>query len=305
VALVIPEPSRVNRDPSSWSYGAELELSDWAINSQLPPGCKHDQKDSTIVNSNGVANDPSGRLWGFGGEINTRPTKTIHEQVQIFKDIFTALPDATVNYKSNLHIHVMVPGLAGDLQMLKKIQTYCTYHLRQQLNIIDPLPLGRSLVFAERKRRKRSRVSRHTTPSLAQLTRYEEAKTLKEFYEAEPPINKTTGKPMWHAAPRAAVNLRQLMDVGTVEFRCFAGTDDPDAFYAALTWCHDFLYSLLDPEPFAHHSHISHMSNKLVFPKQLPFDARLQEGWELTNHGGKNKKSEIETNIEKVLSWNL
>ena len=42
-------------------------------------------KDNTIVNSNGVANDPLGKLCKYGGEINTKPTSTVEEQVEIIR----------------------------------------------------------------------------------------------------------------------------------------------------------------------------------------------------------------------------
>ncbi|MEN6369497.1 MAG: hypothetical protein ABFD77_07360, partial [Thermotogota bacterium] len=63
-------------DTDSFTYGVELEYADVKFGNPLPNGCAWNTKDNTIVNSNGIANDPLGKLWLFGGEINTRPTDT-------------------------------------------------------------------------------------------------------------------------------------------------------------------------------------------------------------------------------------
>ena len=66
-----------------WTYGVELEYGncDRRIK-DLPDGAKWNSLDNTCVSSTGIANDPQGKLYCFGGEINTRPTFTIDEQVE-------------------------------------------------------------------------------------------------------------------------------------------------------------------------------------------------------------------------------
>src|ERR1039458_3941925 len=109
---------------NGWTYGSEHEWSDHPRDAVLPVGCVHNTKDSTIVNSNGIANDPSNKSYQFGGEINTPPTDYPEGQVTILRKLVKALPTAKVNYRSNLHVHVRIPGLRDDLKLLKRVQLY-------------------------------------------------------------------------------------------------------------------------------------------------------------------------------------
>ena len=65
---------------TGWTFGAEHELGDWDQRNGLPTGFKMDTRDITVMNSNGIAADPKGRSYSFGGEINTPPTDTIEGQ---------------------------------------------------------------------------------------------------------------------------------------------------------------------------------------------------------------------------------
>ena len=68
-------------NPDKFTYGCELEFADVDRFAKLPDGCTFDGKDHTIVNSNGIATDPKARTSTIGGEINTKATSTIDEQV--------------------------------------------------------------------------------------------------------------------------------------------------------------------------------------------------------------------------------
>ena len=105
-------------DPNMFTYGCEHEFADWSVDSKLPEGCLWNHDDYTIVNSNGIANDPKGKLWRFGGEINTRPTSSIEEQCDILSQLKMLQPTPKINYRSNLHVHVRVPGLKNDLELV-------------------------------------------------------------------------------------------------------------------------------------------------------------------------------------------
>jgi hypothetical protein len=52
-----------------WTYGAEHELGDWDQRKGLPYRHKMDVRDVTCMNSDGIAADPKGKLWPYGGEI--------------------------------------------------------------------------------------------------------------------------------------------------------------------------------------------------------------------------------------------
>ncbi len=123
-----------------WTYGCEHELADISLDVALPKGYGRDIKDYTIVNSNGIANDPSGKLYRFGGEINTPPTDTIEGQSACLAEIIRQQPSAKVNYRSNLHVHVRCPGLKDDLALLKQVQRYIHETMPKVFPVVEPIP---------------------------------------------------------------------------------------------------------------------------------------------------------------------
>ncbi len=55
-----------------WTYGAEHEWADWPYETELPKDYGRDVRDDTMINSNGVAVDPRGNYYSWGGEISKR-----------------------------------------------------------------------------------------------------------------------------------------------------------------------------------------------------------------------------------------
>jgi hypothetical protein len=246
------KPESINRE--AWTYGAEHELADYdRKNVTLPVGFSLNHKDHTIVNSTGVANDPHDKLHWFGGEINTRPTDTPEEQVVDFEKLLKAIPDAKVNYRSNLHIHIRVPGLQHDLTALKRIQRYIHAHMRRLFEVIQPIAEPSRLQFDSDQafqgalvRYERMLRSHHTLLPEEKLQHQLGATECKQFFARGVPTSKK-GRPLWHLQPRECVNLRQLLDTDTIEFRHFFGTLDPKLLLNAIHYCADFLaYALTD-----------------------------------------------------------
>ena len=127
---------------SDFTFGVELEYGNCFRFNTLPEGAKWNDKDNTCVSSSGIANDPIGELYKYGGEINTKPTKTIQEQIKHIEEINSALdPKPIVNYRSNLHIHVRVPGLSDDLESCKKLLRYIEQHQLQAFWLVENIPV--------------------------------------------------------------------------------------------------------------------------------------------------------------------
>lgn len=285
------------------TYGAEHEWADWPLKTQLPKGYGRDLKDITIVNSNGIANDPKGKYYGFGGEINTPPTKSINNQVACLTKLKRLLPTATINYRSNLHLHIRIPGLIDDLQCLKQIQWYIHEHMPKCLKHIQPIPKPQRGVeeqvfeYEGRLRRwKRMRVSHQTLLTRSRLERQLSATNLQEFFNLEPPQSKS-GKPLWHCQPRVCVNLRQLLETETIEFRHFAGTMDEKELKYCLNWCKDFLMAAIYNHPI---ELLLFKYEKEKFPTFCPYDHRLEIGYRATVHDGTNSKEDIISNIKSI-----
>lgn len=231
-------------DFKNLTYGCELEIADCDTRIKLPKG-KWDYRDGSIGNSNGIANDPKKKFNIYGGEINTDPTYTIKEQLQQIKEIYKALGKYSFNHTTNLHIHVRVPGLSNYLDAIKKLQSYIFKYGKDMLNYIEPIPeadrklKGNDYELAKRRERRR-RKSHHWMISENVYNKLMNSKTIDEFFESYYPKTKD-GKLNYAGAARAAINLSQLKETDTVEFRHFTCSDNLEELKDSFWFCKKFM----------------------------------------------------------------
>lgn len=299
------------RPPSEirgWTFGVEHEWADWPTSRPLPPGFGRDRKERTIVNSSGVACDPRDELHDLGGEITTPPTETIEEQVELLGVLRARYPEATVNYRSCLHVHVRIPGLRENLEALKRISVYTHRELPPALPFLAPFerPVRRgpgdeageeyslALRAFDHLLRLRRRLLSETT-----LDRQLAATTVDEFFDAEAP-KAEDGRPLHHLQPRTAVNLRQLRDTDTVEFRHYAGTLDPDELDAALRWARGYLVAAILGAPFAVLYRPARARARM--PTPAPIDPWLEARYRRTARGGAVATADLPAAIAAVLA---
>lgn len=256
------------------TFGVELEYADVKFGQKLPQGCTWNSQEHTLVNSNGVANDPKGKISQYGGEINTRPTSSIEEQVELFSEIISGLdPQPVVNHRCALQIHIGLRGLKNDLPRLKTIVLYCSNNLEEIIKQVSPIPNS----FGDSSFHRWVIGSRNTLPNPKQVIKMFAANTPEELYLAHFNYSKD-GKPQKHLHKRWAVNLRSLWENDeTIEFRFFPGTTDPEQFQYALTFCRDLLqlaYGKVDelPQP------------KGPLPILPNYKPDLESGWRMTSY---------------------
>lgn len=298
------------------TFGAEHEWADIDRRVLLPPGFGWDERDVTIVNSNGVANCPKGQYYKLGGETNTPPTDTILGQVEALALLKALFPEARVNYRSNLHCHIRVPGLKDDLRALKRIAMYNRYWLPRILNVIEPIPYPTADEYARAgdlrgalRRYKRRKRSHHTVLTEKRTARMLTAHTVDEFFRYEVPQD-AAGRPMWHAQARAAVNLRQLRETDTIEFRHWPGTLDGPELRHCFDWCECYLLCALCPtwglkpenlNPLDAFKKLGEdMLSWVHFPTFPPYDHTLEIRYRMTCHDGSVPKEQIVNNINKI-----
>lgn len=292
-------------DPRLWTYGCEHEWADWDQRRPLPDRCGLDRRDTTMVNYNGIAVDPTGRFYHLGGEVNTYPTTTPDGQAHLLEHLLGGhCLGAAVNYRSNLHVHIRVPGLSRDLENLKRLAMFNLRHLRRMLPIIEPIPKPHRSDFdsdeefkgAMRRYFRRLR-SHHTTLPGTRVTDQLAASTPKEFFEAEPPRSRN-GNLLWYCQPRAAVNLRQMLETDTIEFRHFPGTLDPLALLTCIEWCRTWLMCAFEdwePEPIFHREFA-----KRRWPTFPPYIHWMERCYRATVLDGSIPRAEALANIERI-----
>ncbi len=290
-----------------WTHGAEFELADWEhgpVLHLLDTDVKLDRKDVTMVNSNGIAVDPKGKLYDRGGEVLAEPgdIADVVGQMLWWRD----LTQPTINYRCNLHWHIRVPGLSTNLAWLKRVQRYVCAWMPKLFPLIEPVPeprledypSGEAYAGAMARYRRRL-VSHQTVLPAAALERQLAATTPEQFFEEETRDPKT-GRVHWTIHPRCAVHLRQLLQTDTIEFRHFPGTLDPAELTTAGEWCRDFLVAALfdqaDPVRLFRESY-----SKRRFPTFRLYNHELERRYRLTSR--KHVPAAVAArNIERLLA---
>lgn len=273
------------------TYGAELELVDWPRNEPLPvKGMAIDEGAYTNVNSNGVAVDGKGKTYHLGGEILTAPTDTPDGVVEQWLAIFRKWPQTKTNYRMGLNVHVRIPGLQENLTKLKQLQVFTHKVMPTLLPVIDPILVPTPFDYPDRKvlagavkNYKTRCMDHHTLLTKERLKLQLKARTPKEFFEAEA-VHLDTGKVHWALHARTCVNLRQLLQTDTVEFRHFFMPRNGKELFNTVGWCKLFLDMAFNGGDIG----AKDLLNRFKFMKHdwpvcLPYDAWLDEGYHYTS----------------------
>lgn len=279
-------------DLNKLTFGAEYEYGDIDRQATLPDGLSWNKKDYSIVSSTGIANDPKGLLYTKGGEINSRPTETIAEQIDFFDALMAAGIGPQLNHRTNLHLHVRVPGLSEDLEALKTLLRYIDENQNSIYETIEPIPVPSLAQFDTMeayqgavKRYRRRKVSHQYAVPRGRVERALNAVSVEEFLAAHAPQDKH-GKPAWGLTTRAGINLLQLKETDTVEFRHFTNTLNCFEITSCFVWVFEFMTKVWDNPPL---SHIVNAYN-YRFPAFLPYNHDMEVGYQYTNFDKNSRK---------------
>jgi hypothetical protein len=260
------------------TYGAEYELGDVDRLVTLPGGANWNFKDHSIANSTGVANDEKAKLYTLGGEINTDPTDSIEGQLDIWNSLVKSLERIHINHRTNLHLHIQVPGLREDLTALKRLMQYVLGHQNRVYELVEPLDIPERHQFQTEasykgaiQRYKRRLVSHQNKLKPKQIAACMGAETPEEFINGHAPKDKT-GKPLWALAIRGGINLSQLRETNTIEFRHFTPSLDSSEIECCFSWIHRFVEAALftgeTPDQI-------YSSRNWKFPQFAPYDHNI------------------------------
>jgi hypothetical protein len=278
-------------DFSDVTFGAEYEFGD-IYRTELPYGLTWNEKDYSIVSSTGIANDPKGLVYTRGGEINSVPTKYPEQQLAMFADLIEQHPEASVNHRTNLHLHIRVAGLSEDLDVLKRLLAYIDANQVAIYQAIEPVPVPVRADYASaeaykgaQKRYKRRKVSHQYAVSATRVERALGASTVEQFLAAHAPVQ-ADGKPAWGLTTRAGINLLQLKETDTIEFRHFTCTKNVRELLHCFNWVSNFVPAALDNAPVEQLLSAADWQ----FPTFAPYDHAMECGYQYSNFDKNSRK---------------
>lgn len=292
-------PRTIDTTGKTWTFGVEHELADWDTRKGFGV-FKQDKKDFNITNSNGIASDATGRDYPFGAELNSPPTSTIEEQLEMFDDFIKLHPKCFVSHRVGMHVHIRVPGLSSNLHYLKKLQKYITEN-QEVYKLIDPLN-HEGTCLHRRKWIQYLRRSHWTAVPKERVAKQLKATTVQEFLELEVPKDRN-GKVMWHAQPRSSVNLRQLRETDTIEFRPFFQPLTSNYIKTAIEWCKYYLFWAFNAAGTAtqlFHNYYENDSER-VFPPMPEYVHWRQLRWEATAHNLNDRATSL-ANMKRIIN---
>ena len=280
-------------DIESFTYGSELEYGNVDRKQELPDGASWNNQDNTVVSSTGIANDPLGVLYRWGGEINTRPTETIEEHIEHIEKVNKSLsPKPYVNNNCAFHVHIRVPGLREDLSACKRLFEYITKHQEEAFSIVETYPQPnpdwhKEILKAAKKKYKKIKNLHQSKVQEARAKAMMEAESTEQFFQEHAPL--TEKGRMWFFAPRAGINLRQVFEeTNTVEFRHFFGSNCLEEMESCLRWSQQFLHCALNT-PEVTPMEIFKAGN-FKFPEMKPFIFEEQYIFDYTNVDANSRK---------------
>jgi len=259
--------------------GLELEFSDIPVDVPIPERIgQYDYEDCSIVNSCGIANDPLKRDILIGSEINMKPVHTVREMLSNIEELYSILDPKVANFKSNLHVHISIPGLEHRYVDLYKLHEYTFKHAKEVFKAVDPIPVIPDDPVFERRAAYLPHSHHYEFPPQRKELLLQ-AKTWEELRNGQQPMK--NGVRLTHAIRRCGINLRSLWDRGTIEFRHFFAANTLLEYESAIQWCISYVENALsDQQPVD----VLINSREWHFPKMGKWDPNLFLGWEETNY---------------------
>jgi len=288
-------------DNKDFTYGMEIEWGDIPRSFSIPDNLgtwEYSERD--IINLRDpykyVCADPLGENPPFGGEINTKPTRTWLEQVNRYfelKELFEKEGHPpTVGVTAHTHIHCRVPGLKDDIDALKRLTKYIKENQADAIEYVYG--------FYETNQMKGAKGAK-------MYLKFDGGRPMPD-YMSDNIINKATDFASFikmHAAGkdgvsmgrpfRFAINMYALKHIDTVEFRLFRGTLDRKELVACFRFVQDFLDAALNNGP----SVVDLIAkNKYEFPP-MQWDLNQFIGWEKTKHP-EDRGEKVRTYVEVI-----
>lgn len=284
---------------NKFTYGMEIEWGDVPRSFSIPENLgSWEYSERDIINLRdpykNVCADPLGEDPPFGGEINTKPTKTWQEQVDRYFELQKLFEDAghppTVGVTAHTHIHCRVPGLRDDIDALKRLTKYIKENQATAIDYVYGFYDHNQMKGAKGAKMYLKFDGGRAMPDYMSDNILNLATNFETFIKmhAAGKDGVSMGRPF-----RYAINMYALKHIDTVEFRLFRGTLDRTELESCFRFVQDFLDAALNDGPSVADL-IS--ENKYKFPP-MQWDLNQFIGWEKTKHP-ENRGEKVRTFVE-------
>jgi hypothetical protein len=276
----------MNYDPKSFTWGYEIEWGDIDRRLNIPEHLgKWEYAETDIVNIREpykyIACDPLGLDPPFGGEINTKPTKTWQEQVDRIMEIYELFvkngnqPSAScVNHG---HLHVFVPGLKNDIEGLKNLTKYIRRNQKETIAACYRFYDGYNMKKLKNATTYLKFDGGREMPDYMCSNIINLAKDFDTFIKLQCAGKDgiSMGRPL-----RYAINTYCMKHTGTIEFRCFRSTTNRLEIESQFKFVERFIDAALNngPDVWEILADVS-----LKFP-EFNWDDLEYEGWIKTKY---------------------
>ncbi len=276
----------MNYDKSKFTWGYEIEWGDINRNVIIPDNLgKWEYAETDIVNIRDphryIACDPLGLDPPFGGEINTKPTKTWPEQVDRIMELYDLFvhhgdqPSAScVNHG---HLHVYVPGLKDDVDGLKRLIKYIKKNQTETIAACYGFYEGYNMKKHKNAKSYLKLDGGREMPPYMSDNIINLATDFASFIKlhAAGKDGVSMGRPF-----RYAINTYCMKHTGTIEFRCFRSTIKRNEIESQFRFVEKFIDSALNGGPDV--SEILEQE-KFTFP-EFVWDDKEYGGWNRTKY---------------------
>jgi len=277
----------MNYDKKKFTWGYEVEWGDINRKHEIPEKFgKWEYAETDIVNIiepfQYVACDPLGETPHMGGEINTKPTATWQEQVELIMDLFDFFVEkgdtptaACVNHG---HLHVHVPELINDIEALKRLTKYI---MSNQALTIATLYNFYDAGIAMQKSKGAKMYLKYDGGREMPTYMCNNIIKLAENFEhyiklhAAGKDGVSMGRPF-----RYAINTYCLKHTETIEFRCFRSTTNKREIHDQFKFAENFIDAALNDGPNVYEILSSY---DYKFPPFV-WDIKEYNGWQKTKH---------------------
>lgn len=282
---------------NNFSYGMELELSDIDSSIDIPDilgyweGSKvngyNQSSETEVINTlginRGLAIDPLRETCTVGGEINVFPTVGIKAQYVRIQEILELFPEKNPNHISNTHLHVHIPELM-DFETLRRFTKYCLMNQKEAIHLTYYIePKENAQYMKETEHYYYHNYDRKLLNFLmVEVNECRNMEDLKDLF-----LNNTVLYPNHHiknntsGTKRADINLYNLINNKTVEFRMFRSTCNMKEILSILMFVERFCTEAISETP----THLVDWVKEYRFSfPQVPFDEELHQGYINTKH---------------------